>query len=407
MTTVLRNISRLLTCPPDGDHDDLGVVESAALAWSEGHIVWCGPEAELPRDLAEKPAVDCAGQMALPGLVECHTHLAFAGSRADEFERRILGHSYLEIAKSGGGIRKTVRLTREASDEHLFAQAQGILEKLAASGVTTLECKSGYGLSLEEEVRLLQLYRKLADVTPIRLIPTFLGAHVTPPEFDGRTDHYVDVIINEMLPQVAEENLARFCDVFVEDGAFSSDHARKILRSARELGLQGKLHVDQITDGGGGELAAELGVTSADHLEHISNAGIDALAESRVVAVSLPLAGWFLKQPALRARDLIAAGVPLAVSTDFNPGSAPSHDLPLAMMVAVVHQGLTAAQAIRGITCNAARALGMHEEIGSLKVGMAADLTLVDAPDEQHWVYHFGQHHVTDTYRAGTRLSSR
>ena len=284
----------------------------------------------------------------IPGLVDCHTHLAFAGWRADEFEQRLRGRSYLDIARAGGGIMSTVRQTRAATEADLLRRAAGFLREMLTLGVTTVECKSGYGLEPDAELKLLRVYRQLAKEQPVRLVPTFLGAHVVPPEFRDNRAGYVDLLADRMIPALAKEKLAACCDVFVEESAFSVAEARRILRAGQKSGLSAKLHADQLTSGGGAELAAELGALSADHLEHISDAGIRAMATAGVVAVSLPLASLYLGQPPMPARRLIEAGVAVAVATDFNPGSAPSFHLPLALTLACTLQRMTPAEALEG-----------------------------------------------------------
>lgn len=400
---VVVNIGRLLPCPLHGRQRDLHPVAGAVLAHCDGIITYAGRREGLPPSLDDGIEFDAGGGLVLPGFVECHTHLLFAGSRAGEFGQRLEGASYMDIARRGGGIQRTVRETRSAGDDALLEQAARTLRRMVASGVTTVECKSGYGLSLGQELRLLRLYRELEALQPARLVATFLGAHVPGPEYRGRKDAYVDLVVNEMLPAVAAERLAAFCDVFVEEGAFTAADARRILFRARDLGLAGKLHVDQLTDMGGGELAAELGVASADHLEHLSDRGIAALASSRVVAVALPLAGFFLKQPPLRARALIDAGIPVAVSTDYNPGTAPSYNMQLALLLACVVQGMTAAEALKGATIMAAKALRLDRETGSLEPGKRADFLVVRAPSEEAFVYEFACHPVADVVIGGRR----
>jgi imidazolonepropionase len=260
---------------------------------------------------------------------------------------------------------------------------------MLALGVTTVEAKSGYGLSTGEETRVLRLYRDLDDAVPQAIVPAFLGAHTVPPEYAERRAAYVDLVVDEMIPRVAEEGLARFCDVFLEEGAFGRDEARRILEAGSAAGLRPKLHADQLSDGGGAALGAELGAASVDHLEEISEDGIAALAASDTVAVLLPLATLYLGQRPPPARRLVDAGVPVAVATDFNPGSAPSHHLPLALTLACTLLGLAPAEAVKGATLQAARALDLEETVGSLESGKRADLAIVDAPDEDHWLYHF------------------
>jgi len=386
---LLHNIAQLATCRAEGGQGDIHAIPNAAMAWDNGVIKWVGSEKDLPAAYRRVERIDASGRLVIPGLVDCHTHLAFAGWRADEFEQRIRGRSYLEIARDGGGIMSTVRQTRAAAEADLLQRAAGFLQQMLALGVTTVECKSGYGLDPEAELKLLRVYRRLAKEQPVRLAPTFLGAHIVPPEFRDNRAGYVDLLVERMIPAVVQEELAVCCDVFVEDAAFSIAEARRILRAGQGLGLAAKLHADQLTSGGGAELAAELGALSADHLEHISERGIEALAAKGVVAVSLPLAALYLGQSPMPARRLIEGGVAVAVATDFNPGSAPSFHLPLALTLACTLQRMTPAEALKGATIYAARAVGLESEVGSLEPGKAADFALLDAPDVNHWLYQF------------------
>ncbi|MCU0620820.1 MAG: imidazolonepropionase [Gemmatimonadales bacterium] len=385
---VLSNIRQLATCRAVGGQGEIHAIPDAALVWQDDTILWMGPERELPdvHETAERE--DAGGRLVVPGLVDCHTHLAFGGWRADEFERRLRGESYLDIARAGGGIAATVRATRAATEDELVQRARVVLQEMRALGVTTVECKSGYGLDAESERKLLQVYRRLRREQSSRLVATFLGAHVVPPEFRERREAYVDWLVREMIPAVAAERLATACDVFVEESAFSLAEARAILGAARAHGLARKVHADQLSDGGGAALAAEVGALSADHLEHVSDAGIAAMAAAGTVAVSLPLASLYLQQPPMPARRFIEAGVPVAVATDFNPGSAPSYHLPMAMTLACTLQRMTPAEVLKGATIYAARAIGMESAIGSIEPGKRADLAVIDAPDVNHWLYH-------------------
>ena len=385
---LLRNIGLLATGRSGGSQGELRQVPQAALVWNEEVVEWVGAEAELPTEFSGADTEDAGGGLVVPGLIDCHTHLAFAGWRADEFTRRARGESYLDIARSGGGIASTVRQTRAASGEMLLKRTAGFLKEMVSLGVTTVECKSGYGLDRETELRLLGVYRSLAASTPVRLVPTYLGAHVVPAEFRERRSEYVDLVL-EVVAEVAREQLARCCDVFVESSAFTVEEARTILQAAQRHGLAAKLHADQLTAGGGAELAAEIRAWSADHLEHSSDAGIDAMAEAGVVAVSLPLATLYLRQTPMPARRFIDAGVAVAVATDFNPGSAPSWHLPLAMTLACTLQGMTPDEVLTGATIIAARAVGLEDRVGSLEAGKAADFAILDASDVDHWLYHF------------------
>ncbi len=404
---VLGNIGQLVTCKAEGGQGDVHSIADAALVWDEGVIVWAGPERELPKEHRSADRIDAGGHLVIPGLIDCHTHLAFGGWRAGEFEQRIRGQSYLEIAQAGGGIAATVRQTREATEQQLVERAGRFLEAMLALGVTTVECKSGYGLSEEAELKLLRVYRRLAQEQPVRLVPTFLGAHVVPAEFRDRRAAYVDLLVNRLIPTIAREQLAAACDVFLEESAFSVDEARRILRAGQQSGLGAKLHADQLTSSGGAELAAELGALSADHLEHISDRGIAALAHAGVVAVSLPLASLYLGQAPLPARRLIDAGVAVAVATDFNPGTAPSYHLPLALTLACTLQRMTPQESLKGATLYAARAVGLEQSLGSLEPGKAADFAVIDAPDVNHWLYHFRPNACIMTTVAGiTRWSA-
>jgi imidazolonepropionase len=398
---VLANISQLATCRAEGSQSDIHAISDAALVWDNDVIVWVGREKELPSKYHGAERLDAGGRLVTPGLVDCHTHLAFAGWRADEFEQRLRGRSYLDIARAGGGIASTVRQTRAATEKQLVERAAGFLEQMLALGITTVECKSGYGLNEETELKLLRVYARLASEQPIRLVPTFLGAHVVPDEFREHREDYLELLVSRLIPLVAEQRLAVCCDVFLEESAFGVEEARRILRAGQAAGLAAKLHADQLSDGGGAELAAELRALSADHLEHISEQGIRAMAGADVVAVSLPLASLYLRQPPMPARRLIEAGVAVAVATDFNPGSAPSYHLPLALTLASTLQRMTPSEALKGATIYAARAVGLERSVGSLEVGKAADFAVIDATDVTRWLYHFRPNACVMTVVAG------
>jgi imidazolonepropionase len=388
-TTLLENIAQLATCRAEGGQGEVHPIADAAMVWEGATIRWAGPRRDLPAEFRGAERLDAEGGLVVPGLVDCHTHLAFGGWRADEFTQRILGASYLDIARAGGGIARTVRLTRQAGPDALYQRARGFVREMLPLGVTTIECKSGYGLDRRHELELLRVYRRLAETEPVGIVPTFLGAHVVPQEYRERREVYVALLIDELIPAVAAERLATCCDVFVEDSAFTVPEARRILLAGRAAGLAPRLHADQLTSSGGAELAAEVGALSADHLEHVSDRGIAAMAEAGVVAVSLPIASLYLGQPPMPARRLIAAGVRVAVATDFNPGSAPSYHLPLAMTLACTLQRMTPAESLKGATCYAANALGLGHRVGSLEPGKAADFAVVDATDLETWLYHF------------------
>ena len=393
---VLANIGVLETCAPGA-----GPVEGAAVAFRGGSVRWVGPERELPAEFAAEERWDAGGRLVIPGLVDCHTHVVFGGWRADEFDARLRGATYQELAARGGGIASTVRQTAALDDEALAARARGFLEGMAALGVTTAESKSGYGLEPEAELRLLRVMRALQGASPVMLYPTLL-AHVVPAaeREPPRREAYVRRFCEELVPLAAQAG-ATACDVYVDEGAFTPEEARRILTAARRVSLRVKLHGDQHRDGGGAALAAELGCVSADHLEHVSDAGIAALARTGTVAVTLPIAALHLRAPFAPARKLLDAGVPVAVATDFNPGTAPSYHLPLAMMLACTAQRMTPAEALRGATIVAARALGDESLLGSLEPGKAADLAVIDAPSVAHWLYHFRPNDCVLTVKAG------
>ncbi len=382
--TVLDDIAQLATCPPDGA--DAGLIDAAALVWDAGRIVWAGPAADLPERFAEAERRSAGGRLVVPGLVDCHTHLVHAGDRADEFVERLEGTSYLDIARRGGGIQLSVRATRAASDHDLAEGARARLGAMLRQGVTTVEAKTGYGLTLDDELRVLRIYRDLGAAGPARIVPTLLAAHIVPPEFADDRDAYVRLICDEMIPVVAADGLAAFVDVFVEDSAFTAEEARSIFAAAARHGLGAKLHADQLTDTSGAALAAEVGAASADHLECVSAEGIHKLAEAGVVAVSLPIATLVLGQEPIPARRLLDAGVRVAVATDLNPGSAPSNSLGLALWLACTRQRMTPAEALRGATVEAARALRLDDGTGSLVPGSPADLAVVDAPSLATWL---------------------
>lgn len=386
---VLNNISVLYTCRSEGGQADLYPLKNAAVSWKGDLIKWVGKEKDLPDSFRKEKYYDAGNKMVIPGLIDCHTHFCFGGWRADEFERRIKGESYLDIAKTGGGILSTVNATRKATEDDLYQKASGILEEIQKIGVTAIEGKSGYGLSVEDELKQLRIYKRLSEINRMHIVSTFLGAHTFPPEYKKDRQKYINLIIQQMIPAVADENLATYCDIFVEESAFKPDEARNILKAAKQYGLIPKLHADQLSSGGGAELAAETGAVSADHLEQISRTGIEKMAAAGVIAVTLPIASLYTQQPYLNCRKLVEAGVQTAVATDFNPGSAPSFDLPLAMMLACNHGRLTPAESLKGATIYAAKAMGLNQQTGSVEEGKSADFIVVDAENVNEWMYHF------------------
>jgi imidazolonepropionase len=387
--TILQNIGQLAACSPDSVQQDAGLINDAALVFEDKQIVWVGPESQLPETFTDQETIDCGRRLVIPGLIDCHTHLCFGGWRGDEFEMRLQGRSYQEIAAAGGGIRSTVAATRSETSEQLFEKSLHALEGILDLGVTTLECKSGYGLESTAELKQLKVYRQLDERQPIDLVPTFLGAHMVPDEYQHQREAYIRLLCDVMIPLVSEQKLAQFCDVFIEKGAFSTDEAKEILGSAKRVGMGLKVHADQLSSGGGAQLAASLGAVSAEHLEYADENGIRALAKAGTVAVSLPLASLYLRESYVRAREMLKAGVRVAVATDFNPGSAPSYHLPLAMTLACVNQQMTPQEVLMGATTIAARAIAAEQRIGSLLAGYQADVAIIDTPNLNHWLYHF------------------
>ena len=400
--TVLRNIAQLATCPPDAAQQDAGLMDNAALVFDDSGILWVGSEPQLPDAFIDQASIDCGQRLVIPGLIDCHTHLCFGGWRGDEFEMRLQGRSYQDIAASGGGIRSTVAATREDSADQLLEKALRALEGILDLGITTVECKSGYGLERTTELKQLQVYRRLNDLQPVALISTFLGAHMIPHEYQQDRDDYVRLLCNVLIPEICEQKLAEFSDVFVETGAFSIAEARTILETAKQAGLGLKVHADQLSSGGGAQLAASLGAVSAEHLEYTDAEGIEALAKAGTVAVSLPLASLYLRERYMPAREMLDAGVRVAVATDFNPGSAPSYHLPLAMTLACLNQQMTPQEVIMAATTVAARAISAERRIGSLLPGFSADIAIIDAPSVNHWLYHFQANACCGVIKSGT-----
>jgi imidazolonepropionase len=360
---------------------DLGLVEQAALGARRGRLVWVGPERGLLAavELEEGATVlDAGGGAVVPGFVDPHTHLAFAGDRDDEIARRLAGASYAQVAAEGGGIVRSVAATRAVDRGELARLVEARLAELLACGTTTAEVKSGYGLETAAEIRSLEAIRDAAARSPVSVVPTFLGAHDVPPEHRAEPDRYVDLVVGEMLPRVAGERLAAFCDVFCERGVFTVAQSRRILAAARALGLKLRLHADELEWTGGAELAAELGARSADHLVFVSPAGMAALARSGCAATVLPSAAFYLRLPRLApARALVDAGAVLALATDANPGGGLSPSVPFAMTIACFAMGLSLPEALAAATLNAAYALDVQDEAGSLEVGKRADLLIL------------------------------
>jgi imidazolonepropionase len=378
-----------------------GVIADGAVVVDDGRIEWLGRDAELPPLPPGAVQLDATGKVVLPGLIDSHTHLIFAGDRAAEFEERLRGASYQEIAARGGGIMSTVRTVRQQSREELKELARPRLERMLRFGVTTVEVKSGYGLSPGDERKCLEAVAELNAEGPVELAPTFLGAHAVPAEYRERREEYVRLVTDEMLPEVVRCGLAECCDVFCETGVFGLEESERILRRARELGLRLKVHADELTPLGGAELAARLGALSADHLLCVSGAGIDALAASGTVATLLPGTAFFLGLPYAPARRLIERGAAVALASDCNPGTCPTENLPLVGAMACTQMGMLPGEVVTALTLNAAAALGRSDRVGSLAVGKQADLAVFAVPDYRQIFYHFGINHVWRVLKRG------
>jgi len=386
---VVRNIGLLATmagpAPRRGrGMADAGYVPRAAVAAAVGRIVYAGPEAGLDPAIVSGPGavtIDAGGAAVIPGLVDAHTHLAFAGDRDDEIRRRLAGASYAEIAAAGGGIVTTVAATRGASREELAAAIGPRLDEMLLQGTTTAEIKSGYGLETAAEVRSLEAIRAASEAHPVQVVPTFLGAHEVPPEHRAGRARYLELLVEEMIPEVARRGLAVFCDVFCEQGVFTVAESRRILAAARERGMKLRLHADELAFTGGAELAGEMGARSADHLLFVSEQGARAMADAGCAATLLPAAAFYLRLGRFApARALIEAGVPVALATDANPGGGLSPSLPFAMALACFGMGLSLEEALAAATVNAAYSLDVQGEVGSVEVGKRADLVILRSP---------------------------
>ena len=376
----------------------------------DGRIAFVGTVANrkhLHGELEDAQRLDCRGKTVIPGLIDPHTHLPWAGTREEEFAQRLAGVSYQEIADAGGGILSTVRSTREASEEEIALLVQHRMQTMLTWGTTTAEAKSGYGLTLEDELKQLRAIRIADSAHPVELVPTLLAAHEVPPEHRKERERFLDLVCEEIIPATAEAGLARFGDVFCEEGVFTCAESRRVLEAGVAHGLRPRLHADEFVDSGGARLAAELGALSADHLIAVSHAGIEALANSGVTAVLLPGTSFFLmKHNYAPARRLIEAGVPVAIATDCNPGSSHTESLPMVFILAVFELGLTIEEALTAATLNSACCLELGSELGSIEVGKRADLVALDAPNLLHLAYHYGINPVRDVVKNGVHVHS-
>ena len=406
----IKNITQLVTVQAHGkpkkgkEMQDVGIIQDGWIAVAGDRIVGIG-SGEISADFQvgeNTVIISGEGKTVTPGLIDPHTHLVHAGSRENELALKLKGVPYLEILKQGGGSLSTVNATKKATMEELVAQSKKSLDRMLSYGVTTVEIKSGYGLELEAEIKQLEAIHRLQEQTPMDLVSTFMGAHAIPKEYKENPEEFIDLIIEEMLPAIKEKNLAEFCDVFCEEGVFSVDQTRRILEAARSLGFKNKIHADEIVPLGGAELAAELQTISAEHLMAASVTGLKMMAESNVVPVALPGTSFNLATGKYAdARKMIEYGLPVALATDYNPGSCPTENIQLIMSIGCLYLKMTPEEVISAVTINAAAAIDRTQEIGSIEVGKKADITIFDAPNLYYIPYHFGVNHVDTVLKSG------
>lgn len=411
-TLVIKNIDNLITMmgenrPRKGkEQGEVGLINNGVVAIKEDKIIYVG-SGDLPSNIEtdeDTVFIDGKGKTVTPGLVDAHTHLVHGGSREHELSMKLKGMAYLDILAAGGGIHSTMKATKNASFDELYNKAKKSLDTMLSYGVTTVEAKSGYGIEdFDTEIKQLEVAKKLNEDHPVDIVSTFMGAHAIPMKYKDNPDEFVDIIINEMLPEVKKRNLAKFCDVFCEEGVFTVEQTKRILLEAKnKYGLIPKVHADEIVSLGGAELAAEIGCITADHLIAASDNGIKAMAEKGVIANVLPATSFNLQvEHFARAKKMIEENVPVAISTDYNPGSSPSENLQLAMYFASLVMKLTPEEVITGVTINGAAALGLENEVGSLVEGKMADLVIFDAPNLDYIIYHFGINHTEKVVKKG------
>jgi len=408
----VKNISQLVTVAAHGrrvkvgpDMRELGIVIDAGVLCVGGKIEWVGPMKEWNRKLPDDfPELDAEGMVVVPGFVDSHTHMMFAGNRALEFALRSQGATYQEIAQQGGGILNTVSRVRAAQKKELKQQTAKYLDGMLRHGTTTVEIKSGYGLEMQSEIKMLEAIRELQTEEMMTIVSTFIGAHAVPPEHRSDLALYVKIVTEEMIPYVGRKKLAAFCDVFCEKGYFEADVSEQILLEGKRWGMSPKIHADELSAGGGAELAARVNAVSADHLEHVNEAGIAALRSAGVVATLLPGVSFFLNHGYAPARKIIDAGVPVAIASDFNPGSCMSYSMPMMMTIACTQMMMSSEEAMTACTLNGAAALELSSSLGSIEVGKQADLVIADIPDYRYLAYHFATNHVWRTVKNGTLL---
>src|SRR5690625_2204180 len=408
----IKNASQLITMEGHSEApakkermSDIGVIENGSVLAKEGKIIAVGKEedirAEYTDEVKQARIIEATGKVVSPGLVDPHTHLVHAGTRENEYAMRLQGKTYMEIMNAGGGIHATTRATQQASFEELYEQSKRRMNQFLLHGVTTIEAKSGYGLTVEDELKQLEVAKKLNEDHPLDLVSTFMGAHAVPMDYKDNPDDFVDYVIDEMLPIVAEKELAVFNDVFCERDVFTPEQSKRILEAGKKYDLIPKIHADEIEPYGGAELAAEVGAISADHLLKASDEGIKQMAEKGVIGVLLPGTAFFLMAEYARARKMIDSGVPVALSTDANPGSSPTISLPFIMNLGCLNMGMTPEEVITATTINAAHAIGQADTIGSIEEGKAGDLTIFDVPNYLMLSYHYGMNHVDTVIKGG------
>ncbi|KGJ87914.1 imidazolonepropionase [Thalassotalea sp. ND16A] len=382
------------------------VIEDGAIAVSDGKIVWLGNKQNLPEyDACQLTIIDGQGKWLTPGLIDCHTHIVYGGHRAKEFEMRLQGASYEDIANNGGGIVSTVKATRAASEDELYVSAYQRLSALHKEGVTSIEIKSGYGLDLDTEIKMLKVANRLSENLPVTVSKTFLGAHALPLEYKDDADGYITLVTEQMIPEIARQNLADAVDVFCEGIGFSYAQTERVFQAAKAHNIRVKVHAEQLSDLGGTELAAKYNALSSDHLEFLSTAGVNAMQSSGMVAVLLPGAFYFLRETKLPPIDLLRENnVRIAIATDANPGSSPINSIQLMLNMACTLFRLTPTEALAGVTCNAARALGIDDKVGELSVGMDADIALWDIEQPAQLCYQFGVNPLVALYKQGKKV---
>jgi len=412
VTVLIKNANEVITLKNNvrgprtkEQMQEIAIVENGSVLIEEDRIVAVGAleqlEVDFPELVKKATTIDASGKVVMPGLVDCHTHLVHGGTREEEFNMRLNSSTYMEIMNTGGGIHATTKRTRETSFDELYEKTRKHLDIFLKHGVTTVEAKSGYGLDWETEKKQLEVAKKLQATHDMDVISTFMGAHAVPRDYKGREDEFVDVLIHEMLPKVAELELAEFNDVFCEKGVFTPEQSERILEAGKALGLTPKIHADEIEPYKGAELAAEVGAISAEHLLVASDEGIQKMAEAGTIAVLLPGTAFFLRAPFARGRLMIDEGVPVAISTDFNPGSSPTMSLPFIMNLACMHMEMTLEEVLTATTINAAYAVNRGEQIGSLEVDKKADVIILDVANYKQLQYFYGMNHTNTVIKNG------